>query len=66
MIRITGIDPEGRPRVYAIHNNFDVAETWCRREARIFLRGRFDLGPYCDWRFEYEIINKGASSNVKT
>jgi hypothetical protein len=44
-----GYDAQGIGRVYAQHNNCDVAETWCIEECFKYIRQRRETGPFKDW-----------------
>ena len=49
--RFYGRDPMGIPRVTAQHTNIDVAEEWCREEARLYAAERPDTWPLSEWTF---------------
>jgi hypothetical protein len=50
-MRYTGFDGNGIARVYAEHENQDVAETMCKDEARNYVKRRPDTGPLSNWTF---------------
>ncbi len=47
----TGYDANGIARVYAEHDNYDVAQTMCRDEALSYVKRRRDTGPLSQWSF---------------
>ena len=50
-MRFTGFDKNNIARVYAEHDNRDVAETACNEEAMAYVRHRRDTGPLDRWSF---------------
>jgi len=50
-MRFTGFDKNNIGRVYAEHDNRDVAETMCAEEAKSYVRRRPDTGPLSQWSF---------------
>ena len=52
MTTVQGIDPNGIPRVFGEHSSFDIAETWAREEAAVYVQRRPDTGPLDRWTFE--------------
>ena len=48
-----GIDPNGVRRVFAVHQNIDVAETWCYDAVRSYARKRPDCGSVNCWRIVF-------------
>ena len=53
-MRFTGFDRNGIARVYAEHDNSDVAETMCKDEATQYVRHRPDTGPLAAWAFTHD------------
>lgn len=53
MYTFTGYDPDGIKRVWAEHQNADVAESMCRDEAMEYVRRRRDTGPLDKWTFTH-------------
>jgi hypothetical protein len=53
-MRFTGFDGNGIARVYADHDNTDVAETMCKEEAASYVRRRRDTGPLSAWSFTHD------------
>lgn len=51
MIRITGRDPNGIPRVYGEAHSAEEAERLARDEAENYLIRRPDCGPLWGWNF---------------
>lgn len=49
-----GYDPNRIQRVWAEHQNQDVAETMCIEEAQKYVRRRPDTGPLSQWVFALE------------
>jgi hypothetical protein len=54
MIRVTGIDPAGMPRVYAEDEYEQTAFGFCRQEIYAYVKRRPDTGPVSDWRLVME------------
>jgi hypothetical protein len=50
MVKITGYDCNGVPRVYAEDTYFQTAVGFCKEEAREYVKKRPDTGPLSDWR----------------
>ena len=53
-MRFTGFDANSIARVYAEHDNTDVAETMCLDEAVAYVRRRPDTGPLSRWSFTHD------------
>jgi hypothetical protein len=54
IMRVTGRDTNGIPRVYGEGENADVAETDALREAKEYVRRRPETGPLSAWTFSDE------------
>lgn len=52
MVEWLGFDANGIRRVYACHENGEIAETQAREEALAYLQRRPDTGPLDRWTFE--------------
>ena len=53
-MRYSGYDADGIRRVWAEHDNPDIAETACREEAEAYVRRRPDTGPLARWSYTHD------------
>lgn len=58
LMRWTAFDANDIPRVFAEHENPDVAETMCREDVVKYIRRRPDTGPLSEWSFSHRYVRE--------